>query len=81
MGGGASKERDLQAELDKARKWAALMQSERDRLANELKNARPRSRSAGRGKGPRNDGDCDRRDRGSAKGKNGKGKGGKDRIR
>ena len=45
-GAGSTKDRDLQAELDKARKWAASMQSDHDRLQNQLVNAnRGRSRS------------------------------------
>ena len=51
LGGGAGKEKDLQSELDKTRKWASNIQSERDRLANELRNVKARSRSRGRGGG------------------------------
>ena len=58
LGAGSSKERNLQAELGKARTWAASMQSERDRLQNELKaQTRGRSRSQARGKGGRGDRD------------------------
>ena len=44
-GAGSAKERELQNELDKARKWAADMQSQRDKLRNELNGQRRRSRS------------------------------------
>ena len=51
-GGGSAKERDLQAELTKTRRWAAQMQSERDHIKNGNKHQdRPRSRSRAGGKG------------------------------
>ena len=48
-GGGSAKERELQAELTKVRKWAAQMQSERDHILNKKQQQqdRPRSRSRG----------------------------------
>ena len=53
-GGGSAKERDLQAELTKTRRWAAQMQSERYHIKNSKKSRdRPRSRSRGGGKGER----------------------------
>ena len=74
LGGGPAKERELQAELDKTRKWASDMQSQRDRLANELKNKGGRDRSRDRGGGG---GNANYRPDNGKGGKGGKGKGGK----
>ena len=63
-GGGSAKERDLQAEFTKTRRWAAQMQSERDHVKNGNKHQdRPRSRSRAGGKGRGDSRRDDRTDR------------------
>ena len=58
-GTGSAKERELQEQLDKTRKWAAEMQSQRDRLQKDSRHATAsdprsqRSRSRGRDRGAR----------------------------
>ena len=89
-GNGSAKDRELQVELDKARKWAGEMQSQRDkaRAAQQGATLRPRSRSRQGDHQHESSGNSrqnqrrDQRPAASSKSAGGKGgKGGKDRRR